>query len=727
MRQALTLVFLLALSTFTNAQSDWPKTITASNGAIIKIYQMQPESFSGNQLKYRSAVSIQQNNTTDPVFGTFWALATVETDRDNRTLSILSVKIPNVKFASDSEADQLSYIKSLLEFQIPALSSNLQLDPITSSLEMRTEEKKVSKDLNNNPPKIIFSNHPAMLVLIDGEPKLQNNAEWGVDVVVNSPFTIVKSNNTFYLYGAKKWFSSGAATGPYQLTNNIPYNFSKIEAAISNANNADPGFTTDTKGQSADGIIPEIIVSTQPAELIQTKGEANFNPIDGTSLLYVTNSDNDIFMDTNSQKYYVLVSGRWYVAPQLNTNNWQYIAANTLPADFSKIPEGSKKDNVLASVAGTDAAREAVMDAQIPQTAKVDRKNASTDVTYDGNPQFENINGTSMQYAVNTQNSVIRYRDRYYTVDKGVWFEAPTATGPWSVCVKRPEEVDIIPPSYPVYNMKYVYIYDSNPDWVYTGYTPGYLNAYIYGPTVVYGTGFYYRPWYGHHFYPRPYTWGFGMQYNPWTGWGFGFDYSYGWFNMGFGFGLWGGWGGGWWGPSIYRPPYGYNPYARAGYGYYGRNVYNRNAFANNYNHSFRATNNVYNLRRDVVTVNNGRMNSVNNSGINRVNNTQRSQGGASVNSANGVLRNNITTDRAGNVYQRNQQGQWQQNQQHQWQPVNQNQQVQNLNRQQQMQQRGEVRSQNFQMQRSSAPAPRSSGNSGGGSRSSGGGGHRNR
>jgi ABC-type Fe2+-enterobactin transport system substrate-binding protein len=35
MRQALTLVFLLALSTFTNAQSDWPKTITATNGAIM--------------------------------------------------------------------------------------------------------------------------------------------------------------------------------------------------------------------------------------------------------------------------------------------------------------------------------------------------------------------------------------------------------------------------------------------------------------------------------------------------------------------------------------------------------------------------------------------------------------------------------------------------------------------------------------------------------------------
>ncbi len=96
---------------------------------------------------------------------------------------------------------------------------------------------------------------------------------------------------------------------------------------------------------------------------------------------------------------------------------------NALPADFSKIPEGSPKDNVLASVAGTDAAREAVMDAQIPQTAKVDRKTANTSVTYDGEPQFKDIDGTSLQYAVNTPGSVVKYRGRYYTVDNGVWFD----------------------------------------------------------------------------------------------------------------------------------------------------------------------------------------------------------------------------------------------------------------------------------------------------------------
>src|SRR6516164_2146095 len=41
---------------FAGAQEDWPKTITAADGTIIKVYQPEPESFAGNILKYRSAI-----------------------------------------------------------------------------------------------------------------------------------------------------------------------------------------------------------------------------------------------------------------------------------------------------------------------------------------------------------------------------------------------------------------------------------------------------------------------------------------------------------------------------------------------------------------------------------------------------------------------------------------------------------------------------------------------
>jgi hypothetical protein len=770
----------------TQAQDEWPKVITASDGSVVKIYEPQPESFTGNVLKFRAAISLQQQGKDEPVFGTFWSVATVETDRDNRHIDILSVKVPNLKLASDTDITRINYLKTVLESEIPRASFDLQLDQVEASLDMKTEEKKLSKGLNNNPPKIIYASRPSILVVIDGAPKLQRNNDWGVDAVVNTPFTIVKNNDgNYYLYGGKQWYTASAATGPYHFANNdVPGNLKKIEDAVNSANStSDPGYTSESTAEQ-EHVVSDIIVSSVPAELIQTKGEPNLTPLQGTSLLYASNSENDLFMETNSQQYYVLLSGRWYKSSQLN-GGWQYIAATSLPADFAKIPEGSPKDNVLASVAGTDAAREAVMDAQIPQTAKVDRKTATANVTYDGAPQFKDIQGTHMQYALNTPSSVIRYKGIYYCVENGVWFESDQATGPWVVAVQRPEEVDIIPPSNPEYNLKYVYIYDVDPDWAYMGYTPGYLNSFIYGPTVVYGTGYYYMPWRGMHYYPRPYTWGFSMNYNPWSGWGMGYDYSYGWFNMGFGVSLWDNWGGGWWGPSLYHPPYCWGGIRN--HGYYGHNgfdnrsrvINNRNLVINN-----RYTSNIYNYRRDVVSnnnvrrvnnngnpitrsrvlgdnnrvspnnrggINDNRGTGVNNNdrgGVNNnrggiidnrpgVNNNDRgninnNRGSVNDNRAQGVnnnggnpnsnrinsvpsnlpsraqQRNPILSDQNGNVYQRNG-TQWQQRQQGQWTPVQGSQRpevVQNLNRQQQMMDRGQNRTQNFQAQRSAPAAP---------------------
>ncbi len=736
-----------------SAQEGWPKTISASDGSTVKIYQPQPESFSGNVFRFRSAMSVQSAGQGEPVFGTFWSVASVETDKDARRINIISAKIPNLKLSGDTDDNRINYLKTLLETQIPTAGFNLPLDQVLASLELRTEEKKLSKDLNNAPPKIIYTNKPSILVLIDGTPKLQHNNDWGIDAVVNSPFTIVKNTDgNYYLYGGKKWYVAPAATGPYQYSANTPSHLLTIQKAVDSAN-TDPGFTSDDAGaRDRDDIIADIIVSTEPAELVQSKGEADFASIEGTNLLYMSNSDNDVFMDTNTQQYYVLLSGRWYASTQLK-GGWQYVAANALPADFSRIPEGSPKDNVLASVAGTDAAREAVMDAQIPQTAKVDRKTANTTVTYDGDPQFKNIEGTNMQYAVNTPGSVVKYRGTYYTVDNGVWFQSANANGPWTVATTRPEEIDIIPPSYPVYNMKYVYIYDVFPDYVYMGYTPGYLNTFIYGPTVVYGTGYYYNPWRGVRYYARPYTWGFGMNYNPYLGWSIGLGYRYSWFNIGFGISSWNyGWGGGWWGPSVYHPPYRSYAYGLGGrrYGYYGRNAGNIFYGRAGINNS-RFTNNVYHYRNDVVTSNyrgrfnnnSGRFNNGGNNGNrsfdnNRIGNSRMNNGGFGpnrtygqrgvdgnnnnapiINRTNGFRNDspsqqgrtrgeqrspNVLSDGQGNVYRRNE-GQWQQRQRNQWNPAPPSQRP-DLNRQQQMIERGQSRTQNFESGRGQGGRP---------------------
>ena len=720
------------------ADEDWPKVISAQNGTQIKVYEPEPESFKGNTLMFRSAISVLTSGSNDPVFGAFWGTAKVATDRDNRTMNMQSLDITSIRIPAIEGQDTIDLIDDALETQLPESAGAISLDEIVATLNQNQQETKISNGISNKPPKVMFVTQSSMLVLMDGDPKLQFNKTLNLQTVVNTPFTIVKNDDgRFYLYGSKHWYVSNAATGPYQYTNDqVPDNISNAQKIINSkaqASNTSPKTSTDPS------VIPNIIVSTVPAELIQSNGEPNFTPIDGTNLLYMKNSDNDIFMDNNSQQYFVLISGRWYKTSSLTSDNWAYVAADQLPTDFANIPPGSPKDNVLASVAGTDAAKDAVMDAEIPQTAKVDRNDASTTVTYDGQPKYTDIDGTNLQYAVNTSSTVIRNGGdgRFYAVDNGVWFVSENAQGPWVVSTVRPVDVDLIPPSCPVYNAKFVNIYDVQDDYVTTGYTPGYLNSYVYGPTVVYGTGFYYNPWYGGYYYPRPWSWGFNFGYTPYFGWGFGWGYSPGWFSYGFGFGYGYGYRGcGWWGPSFYHPAVwgGWHGGPRP-YGFYGANFAVRNSIHVNY------ANNVYRNRGGVTSssyyrptgIANRTMNynrpSANSTrpggtmtpGINNANTRAVTNGGTATNAS----RPSVYSDRQGNVYQRPAatNSSWQQRQNRTWSPAN-NSQVQNLNNQQMNRSRGVTRAQNFQR----IPSSPSSGGyhpsgGGGGGRSSGGGG----
>src|SRR5206468_4108255 len=84
-------------------------------------------------------------------------------------------------------------------------------------------------------------------------------------------------------------------------------------------------------------------------------------------------------------------------------------------------------------------------------------------VGYAGEPKFEPIKGTSMEYATNTQDKVIELEGTYYLCLQGVWFMAPTPTGPWTTCMSVPQEIYTIPSSSPVYNVTYV-TQTANPD-----------------------------------------------------------------------------------------------------------------------------------------------------------------------------------------------------------------------------------------------------------------------
>jgi hypothetical protein len=528
------------------------------------MYQPQIESYSGNSLKARAAVSIIPEGKDEPIFGAIWVDCRVMTDRPTRTVKIEEMEVRRTRFPSGTDADTAK-IAAALEEMIPRFDLTFSLDLLLVSVETAQKERETAHELELIPPKIIVMDHPAVLVRIDGDPILSDNNGTSLKRVINTPYFLVQdlSDNKFYLHGGDFWFSAKMIKGQWNQADTPPQSVVDLFEQTKSDEESDEDSTTNDI-VSKTGKVPEIVVSTESTELIATDGPMQLAPIEKTGLLYVSNTPSRVFLEIKTQKYFLLISGRWFTAKSL-AGAWTSIASDKLPDDFKKIPPGSVCDDVLADVAGTVPAKEAVFDAQIPQMAEVDRADATSQVEYDGDPQFEPIENTGMDYAVNTPTAVIRVNGRYYDCDQGVWFESGTPNGPWEVCINVPEVIYTIPPRYPVYNVRYVRVYTYTPDVVYVGYTSGYTGCYVYGRTVVYGTGYNYHPWYRHSYYARPWTWGFNVHYDPWAGWSFG-----------------AGWGqphgwlahqsrvehAGWWGPAenhpVYRPAT--RPVYRGGY-----------------------------------------------------------------------------------------------------------------------------------------------------------------
>lgn len=513
-------------------EGNWPRDIEVPEG-IVTIYQPQLESFKGDKLTARAAVSVMPTGATEPVFGAVWVAARVSTDRDARTVELLEIKVTDAKFPN-AEPEKLEKLKGLLEQEIPNWDLSISLDRLLTMLDLVEREQAAAEDLNTRPPKIIFVKHPAVLVTIDGEPAMRAVEGTRLMRVVNTPFFIVLdgSSQTYYLKGGEEWLSAADVMGPWHGTKSVPASVVALAAAESEQGGQGASSGSDQ--------MPQIIVTTEPAEVIQTDREPEYSPLADTGLLYVSNTASDVFMEIESQRYYILLSGRWYRSSFLE-GPWFYVRSDGLPDGFARIPPGSPKGYVLASIAGTVEARDAAHEAYIPQTGAI-KRDAALAVTYDGDPQFEDIEGTEMAYAVNTAHAVIRVEGKYYCCSEAAWFVADDPLGPWVVCASVPQVIYTIPPSCPHYNVKYVYVYDSTPDVVYVGYTPGYTGTYIYGGTVVYGTGYYYRGWYRRVYYPRPVTYGYGVVHRPYRGW-----YSAAGFVAGAWVGSrWGGWWGGW-------------------------------------------------------------------------------------------------------------------------------------------------------------------------------------
>lgn len=573
-RVLLTILFsaVIAAAQTKPADDGWPRRFAVGTNSVA-IYQPQIEEWSGNSLSARAALAITETQNKQPLYGVLWFSARAEIDKVNRLVTLSDFKVQ--KLSLPMAPNKAAALETALQTRADTQVNVIALDRLLADMAINhATTNSVAYEVKNDPPQILFSTRPALLVLIDGAPVFRPVNSTNVERIINTRVLIVRAENKFYLRLMDGWLESENLNGPWTIAGHTPNDLKKaLDAAIASKQ---VDLLDRSKGSLADAIkqntVPTIYVSTQPAELLQTQGDPQAASIEGTNLIYVTNTDNDIFVYTPSQTHYILLSGRWFAAQSM-LGPWQYVNSEKLPADFAKIPATHAKAAALVSVPGTPQAKEALIANAIPQTATITRSAASLTVNFDGIPQFKPIESTTLMYAANTSIPVIKIDARsYYAVQNGVWFVANSTVGPWTVATSVPVVIYTIPISSPLHYVTYVKVYGSTRDVVYVGYTPGYYGTVVTSSSVVvYGTGWYYPAYVGAYWYGWPYTYGYGAAFT-WgvaTGWGLAYGYGYGWY-----------------GAATYYSAYGWGGVAATNvYGQWGNVAYagTRAAWANPY------------------------------------------------------------------------------------------------------------------------------------------------
>ena len=499
----------------------WPRGYSLPSEAQLVIYEPQIASWQDQKhLVAFTAVSYVAKGEQKPALGTVKLESDTEVALEQRLVKFSTLKIAETNFQTLSK-EQTQEIVTEIEKNLPQEDRIIALDRVLAFVDKSTINPKNVDGLKSDPPRIILTQTPSVLVSFDGKPIWSPIKDNELKFAVNTNWDIFQYPPTgmYYLRNDTGWLRATDLQGYWSSAGKLPDSFNKLP---------DDENWKDVRANVPGTAVkdpPKVYVTTDPTELIYITGEPKYVPVPNTGLLWISNTESDLFRMGKDGPVYYLVAGRWFSAPGLG-GHWTF-ATPSLPEDFKHISLEHPRSRVLASVPGTQQAAEAVLLAEIPQVARVNKKElAAPDVVYQGDPQYDNIQGTTLQRAVNTDKDIIKAGDLYYMCFQGVWFMSNNPKGPWTLADSVPKEIYQIPVNSPSHNVTYVTVQDDDnddDDWVTYAAYAGYTGLMIGWGCAVWGTGWYYPPyyWYGGYYpiyYPYWRTYGYGAWYNPYTG-----------------------------------------------------------------------------------------------------------------------------------------------------------------------------------------------------------------
>ena len=507
----LPLVAIAETTSTSSSNVQYPREFGSPQGKVVT-HAPQIDSWTGyEEVTGKSAVEVTLTGMDKPSLGTIRYTAKTVTNLEDHTVNFYDISIAEVKFLQ-ADAKQSAEMTALVEATLKRRQLTI---PLTLLLQYLDDAiiPDGGVNLSMAPPVIFYSMVDSRLLSLDGEPMLvptTNDKDLKFVVNTNWDLFYLESEKTWYLLDGERWYSmsSEKLTGDWQAADSLPDAFDNLPASKnwSSVRKAMPAKADNSP-------LPKIFISDKPAELIMVDGKPKLEAIAETGISYVTNTKSDLFLYDGT--YYFLVSGRWFSTGKMG-GKWSSVTQ--LPESFANIPPDHPRGSVLVAVPGTDEAKIAVLEAVIPRKAEINRNYVPpVTVKYvNDEPQFKRIESTDLYLAVNTDQIVLQTNDQYFLCYNAAWFLSDQPAGPWRVADKVPSEIYDMPVESSAYNCTHVYVYNSSPEYVTTGYDSGYFSVYTYYGVPWYGTGWYYYPYYRYPYYWRyPPTYGSSAWYNP--------------------------------------------------------------------------------------------------------------------------------------------------------------------------------------------------------------------
>ncbi len=202
-------------------------------------------------------------------------------------------------------------------------------------------------------------------------------------------------------------------------------------------------------------VAPRVVIAKKPTVLVYIDGEPRYVPVKDTPLSGVLNTRTLLLKDAKGRHYLRLYDG-WVSAVSL-AGPWSVTKPPPAADQLERVARATGRANLLRGKPDPKTRRRpSLKGGSLPQILVATQPTAL--LVLDGEPRFQAVGGTPLQYATNTTAHLFRDVEakQLYVRIAGYWFRSSSSAGPWEFVPahRLPESFAAIPDDSPKRGVK---------------------------------------------------------------------------------------------------------------------------------------------------------------------------------------------------------------------------------------------------------------------------------